>query len=119
MNATTILDANEYKVDRLTNLLLSSKLITADKYNDNVTVSFKPENVPLGPSVQFEVEEYNFDTLVRRLVEIERIHGISSFEMFSRYIHHECELDDSDIMEWFDLFILLLGTREIRKYSCP
>jgi len=69
-----------------------------------------------GPKVQFEVEEYDFETLVRRLVEFERRYELSSLEMFSQYFHGNL---DKGLEEWLDLFILYLGTHEVRQFSCP
>jgi hypothetical protein len=74
--------------------------------------------VSSGPEVHFEVEEHNFQSLVPKLVEFERIHGYSSIEMFSQYLSGSLALDEG-VEEWVDMFILFLGTREIRRFACP
>ncbi len=70
----------------------------------------------IGPEVQFEVEEYTFDGLVSELVEFEREHGITSIEALSQYINGS--LNES-MEEWIDLYILYLGTHQVRQFVCP
>jgi hypothetical protein len=75
----------------------------------------KTETPVEGVKVNFEVTEYDLDTLVSKLVEFERTHNLSSIEMFSRYVRGEL---NEELDEWIDLFILYLGTSEIRQFSC-
>jgi len=91
MTNTTILGIEEYTIDQTPNLL---KCI-------------------IGPKVRFEVEEYDFDRLVRELVEYEQEFGLSSLEMFSQYIHGDL---DEKMEEWLNLFILYLGTGEVTAF---
>jgi hypothetical protein len=76
------------------------------------------EELAPGPTVRFRVTTYDFDTLVLRLVEFEREHGVSSIEMFSRYLKGDIELDE-ERLKWVDLFILYLGTPEVGDFACP
>jgi len=114
---TTTLDIDEYKIKSLQNLVLSSNTLEGEVFQYDVTDEFR-FRIPLGPEVQFQVEEYDFDTLVCKLIEFERQYGLSSVEMFSQYIHGVISLDE-DMEEWLDLFILYLGTYEVRQFSCP
>lgn len=65
-----------------------------------------------------EIEEYDFDGLVDMLVEFEHQYGRSSLEIFFHYVHGTQVLDN-DMERWLELFILYLGTDEVRKFSCP
>ena len=73
---------------------------------------------PQTTEVRLEVETLDFDQLTTRLTEFEKEHGLSSLEMFRRYIHGEFDEDDTT-EKWFDLFFLYLGTKEVRHFSCP
>lgn len=68
--------------------------------------------------IRFEIKEYDFDTILPRLLEFEREYQMSSIEMFSRYVKgmsgHEQDID-----EWIEIFILYLGTQEVRQFACP
>lgn len=84
---------------------------TTDKHiaSDSTTVP------PVGPIIKFRVEEYTFARLTRELVEYEQKFALSSLEMFSQYAHGGL---DEKMEEWLDLFILYLGTGEIKRLSC-
>jgi len=69
-------------------------------------------------SMEMSVHEYSFDSLCDRLLELERRTGVSTVEMFRRYVRGEHN-DDEQIEEWVDLYFLYLGSVEIRRYSCP
>lgn len=71
-----------------------------------------------GNDLHFTINEYNFDGITRLLVDHERSFGFSSLEMFNRYINNEFE-NNLEIEDWFNLFLLYLGTKEIRNISCP
>ena len=116
--STTTLDIDEYKCESLQSHLLSSNALVGEVLQYDVIGESRLKDIPIGPEVQFEVEEYDFNTLVRRLIEFERQCGLSSVEMFSQYIHGVISLDE-DMEEWLDLFILYLGTYEVRQFSCP
>jgi len=105
---TTILPLDEYT------------LVLWTTYNEPEIIGHGEigERVPTGPEVRFEIEEYDFDTLVERLIGLERELGRSSVEMFSEYLYGKMSLD-RDMEEWLDLFILYLGTYEVRQFSCP
>jgi hypothetical protein len=112
---TTTLGVEEYTIESLPNETLWTN--PAHPQQDfwsnvgNVVV-----DVPIGPKVRFEIEEYDFDSLVRELLKYEREFGLSSLEIFSQYIHGEL---DEEMEEWLDLFILYLGTGQVRQFSCP
>lgn len=74
----------------------------------------------VAPSVdiKFPVETLTFDQLTQLLIEMEARHGMSTLEMFRRHIQEDAG-DTQDLDEWFDLFFLYLGTKQIRHYTCP
>jgi hypothetical protein len=119
MNTNTLL-RDQYWIGTFpTPLLFKDSIGPQEVQNDSVgEPGFEVESLPLGPEVQFEVEELTFDTLVLRLVELEREHGMSSLELFSAYLSG-AELHSDLEEEWLNLFILFLGTREVRHFSCP
>lgn len=75
------------------------------------------EELPRGPAVSFRVTEHSFGDLASRLVEFEREYGLSSVEMFTKYVRGNFDLDE-DAMEWLDFFLLYLSTAEVRQFSC-
>lgn len=112
---TAVLD---YQVDDLENAPLFWSTGTKPEPSGYDVAETEPEHLPVGPEVQFEVEEYDFGSLGARLVEFEREHGFSSLEMFAQYTRGELNLTENS-EEWLDLFILYLGTHEVRQFSCP
>jgi len=73
----------------------------------------------VGPEVKFEIEEYDFSRLVRELTEFEVSGGRSTLSIFASYLDRSLDLDDRFLRSWLDLFIMYLGTDEVRRFSCP
>lgn len=106
--------------DTPTDLMLFHSNNEPEVLGEDSAGEFETRGMRRGPEVHFEVEEYDFDSLVGRLSGFEREYGLSSFEVFSQYIHGVLDPGENLAMEeWLDLFLLCLGTREIRQFSCP
>jgi hypothetical protein len=73
-----------------------------------------------GENMKLKIKEVSARELVDELVALEKEHGRSTLEIFQEYL--EGKLDDVHgdwLEEWIDLYLLYLGTYEIRQYSCP
>lgn len=114
---TTVLENKKY-VTEVPPFSFAFSTNQTRKFHRDTLDEIRPKGLPIGPEVRFDVEEYDFDNLVSRLAEIERKRGLSSLEMFSHYVHGKLDMDE-DTEEWLDLFILYLGTHEVRQFSCP
>ena len=76
--------------------------------------------VPTGPEVRFTVTEYSFDQLTDMLLELESRHGWAALEVFRDYVHRNLDVDaDESMNRCVSLLLLYLGTREVRRWSCP
>jgi hypothetical protein len=105
----------EYTIQSLMNETLWDLGNTPQEFRLDKTES---ESVCETLNVEFEIEEYTFNELIPMLAEFEHKYELSSVEMFSQHIHGTLSLDE-DIQEWLSLFILYLGTEEVRQFSCP
>jgi hypothetical protein len=119
VNSTNVLSVTEYERNSLSN-----EAVTSEPFNPyawlilNGINDFPSSGLPKGPKVQIEFEEYTFTRLVAELLAFEREFGMSSIELFSQYVNGQLELSEPE-EEWLDLFLLFLGTQEIRRFSCP
>ena len=79
---------------------------------------FKMENcyfIPVGNNM-FRIEKYGFSELSDILCDFEKKFGFSTIEMFKLYVSGKLEHDEMD--EWVSMFLLYLGAKEIKRYSC-
>jgi hypothetical protein len=97
-------------------LINSSKITPVIFMSDNTFRRKEIDNLPGGPSVKFETIEYDFDSLTEKLKEFELKYKISTLDIFSQYTKGKLTVD---LEEWLDMFLLYLGTLEIRTVSCP
>ena len=76
--------------------------------------------LPVGPEVRFTLTELTFDQITDSLVSLERELGFSVLELFRRYVNGDLDHDSENVWgELINLFFLYLGTREVRRWSCP
>jgi len=96
--------------------------IAENPIQDWMEVSYRIDAPPSTNSnrvkVHLPVEDFSFDRLTEILIETERKEGMSTLEMFRQYIRED-KVHPQNIEEWFDLFFLYLGTREVKQYCRP
>lgn len=78
----------------------------------------RDRSVSLGPVAQLVIEEAGFADLVQELLDYEKRHGISTLEVFARYLDGQIDHEHVELEDWVSLFLLYLGTDEIRQFSC-
>ncbi len=115
---TTGLDRENYSGINLPDPNYKIKSIVPYYQSGDGIRGFESEHQSVGLDIHFEIEKLNFNTLTQKLSEQELMSSESSIEMFSRYIRGEIG-DEIQIDEWLNLFLLWLGTNEVRQYSCP
>ena len=74
-------------------------------------------DLPTGPAMQFEIREYAFDELIQDLIEYERRFGMSTLELYARYLRGEMDHEE-DLDDWISLYLLYLGTSKVREVAC-
>lgn len=82
------------------------------------TDSYEENLAQAGIEFQFEQEELDFNALTERLLVLERELGKSSIELLQQYIGADHDTLNG-LEDWADTFFLYLGTRDIRRFSCP
>ena len=93
--------------------------ITESPVQNATEVSYRidpPLVTPHQLKVDLHIENITFDRLTELLIETEHREGMSTLEMFRRYIRED-RIHSENIEEWFDLFFLYLGAKEVKQYS--
>lgn len=70
-------------------------------------------DLSIGPEVEFDIKEYTFNELCLEITEHEIKQDIDVITVFKWYINGE-EIDEN-LEDMLDLFLLFLGTNEVKK----
>ena len=69
--------------------------------------------------IKLDITTLDFDELTERLSVLEARNGVSTIDIFHKYLNAKTHEESDPWEEWIDTFLLYLGTDEIRQYSCP